>query len=309
MKAEPDQGWMGAGYAAAAYVWWGLMPAYWKLLAVVPPLEVVAHRVVWSLAFTLPLLFWLGRASELRAVLSDRRRRGALFASGGLIALNWGMFIWAVGAGRIVEASFGYFLNPLVSIALGVLLLGERMRRAQLVAVVLAIAGVCVLGFGSGTAPWLPLALAATFALYGLVRKVTQVSSLVGLTIETSLISPLAVGLLLFQAHAGEAHFGGDARVTGLLALSGVLTALPLLWFARAARSLPLSTLGFFQYLAPTLSALLAVVFYGESFDHTRGVALLFIWAGILVFSLDSLRLDRSSRVPLSVAPSAAPRE
>jgi len=298
---------MGAGYAAAAYTWWGVMPAYWKLLASISPLEVVAHRVLWSLVFTVPLLLWLGRASELRSVLADRRRRWALLASGALIGLNWGMFIWAVGAGRIVEASFGYFLNPLVSIALGVALLGERMRRAQLVAVFLAIAGVCVLGFGSGTAPWLPLALAATFALYGLLRKVTLVSSLVGLTIETSLIAPLALGTLAFLARSGESHFGADARVTALLACSGVLTALPLLWFARAARSLPLSTLGFFQYLAPTLSALLAVIRYGESFDHVRGAALLFIWAGILVYSMDSLRSDRVEPAPVSVAPSAVP--
>ncbi|HTO54022.1 MAG TPA: EamA family transporter RarD [Myxococcota bacterium] len=298
---------MGAGYAAAAYTWWGVMPAYWKLLASISPLEVVAHRVLWSLVFTVPLLLWLGRASELRRVLADRRRRWALLASGALIGLNWGMFIWAVGAGRIVEASFGYFLNPLVSIALGVALLGERMRRAQLVAVFLAIAGVCVLGFGSGTAPWLPLALAATFALYGLLRKVTLVSSLVGLTIETSLIAPLALGTLAFLARSGESHFGADARVTALLACSGVLTALPLLWFARAARSLPLSTLGFFQYLAPTLSALLAVIRYGESFDHVRGAALLFIWAGILVYSMDSLRSDRVEPAPVSVAPSAVP--
>jgi chloramphenicol-sensitive protein RarD len=293
MKVAPHERWAGAGYAVAAYGWWGLVPAYWKLLGAVPPLEIVANRVLWSLLFTGPLVALLGRSSELGEVLRDRRRRLALCASGLLIALNWGIFIWAVGAGRIVETSFGYFLTPLVSIALGVALLGERVRRAQLGAIALAALGVAVLGVGSGTAPWLPLALALTFGLYGLLRKVTRVSSLVGLTIETALVVPAALAVLVAERLRGESHFAvGDLPTSLLLALSGAVTALPLLWFARAARRLPLSTLGLFQYLAPTLAALLAVGFYGEAFTQTRALALVCIWAGIGVFSLDSLRAE-----------------
>jgi len=310
MKAKPDGRWTGAGYAVAAYGWWGFVPAYWKLLGNVPALEIVAHRVLWSLLFTLPLVAGLGRLGELREVLRDRRRGLALLGSGALIGLNWGIFIWAVGQGRIVETSFGYFLNPLVSIALGVALLGERMRRAQLVAVALAIAGVMVLGLGSGAAPWLPLSLAGSFALYGLVRKLTRVSSLVGLTVETGMMLPLALALVAKLELSGASHFGaGDTRATVLLALSGAMTAMPLLWFARAARSLPLSTLGFFQYLAPTLAAVLAVAFYGETFDHTRLIALGFIWAGIAVFSVDSLRSEGTAPAPMSPAVTAAPPE
>lgn len=310
MNAKPDGRWTGAGYAVAAYGWWGVVPAYWKLLGNVPALEIVAHRVLWSLLFTLPLVAGLGRLGELREVLRDRRRALALLGSGALIGLNWGIFIWAVGQGRIVETSFGYFLNPLVSIALGVALLGERMRRAQLVAVALAIAGVIVLGLGSGAAPWLPLSLAGSFALYGLVRKLTRVSSLVGLTVETGMLLPVALALVAQFELSGTSHFGaGDTRATLLLALSGAMTAMPLLWFARAARSLPLSTLGFFQYLAPTLAAILAVAFYGESFDHTRLVALSFIWAGIAVFSVDSLRSEGTAPAPMSPAVTASPPE
>jgi len=292
-KGESDESWSGAGYAAAAYVWWGLVPAYWKLFGDVPPLEIVAHRVLWSLAFTGPLVVLLGRRGELVEVLRDPRRRLALAASGALIALNWGIFIWAVGAGRIVETSFGYFLNPLVSVALGVALLGERLRPPQRAAIALAALGVVILGVGTGAAPWIPLALALTFGTYGLLRKVTRVSSLVGLTIETALVAPLALAAVAaFQAR-GVSHFAaGDGRSTALFLLSGVMTAFPLLWFARAARRLPLSTLGLFQYLAPTIAAVLAVVFYGETFDGIRALALSFIWAGIAVFSVDSLRAE-----------------
>ncbi len=290
---EDGERWAGAGYAIAAYAWWGLVPAFWKLLGAVPPFEIVAHRVVWSLLFTGPLVALLGRSSELRDVLRDRRRWLALCASGALIAVNWGIFIWAVGAGRIVETSFGYFLNPLLSVALGVAFLGERLRPAQIAALGLAALGVVVHGVGTGTPPWIPLALALTFALYGLVRKVTRVSSLVGLTIETALIAPAALATLVALGARGESHFAsGDVRTTVLLVLSGAITAMPLLWFARAARRLPLSTLGLFQYLAPTLAALLAVVFYGETFNQIRALALLCIWAGIGVFSIDSLRSE-----------------
>lgn len=290
---EPEKRWAGSGYAVAAYAWWGLVPAYWKLFGDVPPLEIVAHRVLWSLAFTGPLVVLLGRWGELREVVRDRRRGLALAASGALIALNWGIFIWAVGAGRIVETSFGYFLNPLVSVALGVALLGERLRPAQHWAIGLAALGVLILGLGAGAAPWVPLALALTFGLYGLLRKVTRVSSLVGLTIETALIAPFALGCVTWLERSGASHFAaGNSRTTALLAFSGAMTALPLLWFARAARRLPLSTLGLFQYLAPSLAAVLAVAFYGETFTQMRALSLLCIWVGIAVFSIDSLRAE-----------------
>jgi chloramphenicol-sensitive protein RarD len=314
MKGNLAGRWSGAGWALAAYGWWGVVPAYWKLFGGVSPLELVAHRVVWSLVFA---GFWaalLGRMPEVQQVLRDGQRLRALCASGALIALNWSIFIWAVTANRIVEASIGYYLNPLVSVGLGVALLGERLRRAQLVAIAFAALGVAVLGVGAGAAPWIPLVLACTFALYGLVRKVTPVSSLVGLLIETALVSPFALALLVWLARGGDDHLvSGDARTRVLLLLSGAMTALPLLWFARAARRLPLSALGLFQYLAPTLSAALAVIVYGEPLGRERALALALIWLGVAVFSLDSLRAagvtrPRSPRPEVRV-PLAAPPE
>ena len=286
-----DLGLAGAGFALAAYTVWGVMPAYWKALAEIPPTEILANRVVWSLLFTLAVLAGLGRLREVREVLRDPRHRLALFASGVLIAVNWGIFIWAVSVNRLVEASLGYYLNPLVNVGLGVVLLGERLRRLQQIAIGIAASGVIVLGLGSGAAPWLPLALAATFGLYGLVRKLTPVSSLSGLTVETALLTPLALGYVLVLGYTGEGHLGNAGlRTSALLIFSGVVTALPLIWFASAAKRLSFSTLGLFQYLAPTLSFLLAVAVYGEPFTPVRAVAFGCIWAAIALYTADSVR-------------------
>jgi chloramphenicol-sensitive protein RarD len=286
-----DLGLAGSGFALAAYTIWGVMPAYWKELAAVPPPEILANRVVWSLLFTVALLAALGRLPEVREVLRDPRRRLALLASGVLIAVNWGIFIWAVSVGRLVEASFGYYLNPIVNVALGVLLLGERLRRLQQVAVGIAAFGVIVLGVGSGAAPWLPLALAASFGVYGLLRKLTPVSSLSGLTVETALLTPLSLGYLLLLGYTGEGHLGGAGlRTSALLVFSGVATALPLIWFASAAKRLSFSTLGLYQYLAPTLSFLLAVAVYDEPFTPVRAFAFGCIWAAIALYTADSVR-------------------
>jgi len=304
----------GTGFALAAYGWWGIVPAYWKLYGDVPPLEIVAHRVVWSFAFAVVWVAILRRGAELRDVLREGRRRWALCASGVLIAVNWSVFIWAVTAGRLVEASIGYYLNPLVSVALGVALLGERLRRAQLFAIGLAACGVAVLGLAAGKPPWVPMFLAVTFALYGLVRKKTPVSSLVGLLVETALATPVALLVLVVLAQGETSHFtGGDSWLPTLFILSGAITALPLLWFARAARSLPLSLLGLFQYLAPTLSVALGVLAYGEPFGRARAVALGFIWLGVAVFTLDSFGAVEATpvlpRVPLAPEPPVAPPE
>ncbi len=281
----------GAGFALGAFALWGVLPAYWKALSNVAPAEILAHRVVWSLLFTLAIMAALGRGHELRAALRTPRHRLALFASGCLIALNWGMFIWSVSVGRLVEASFGYYLNPLVNVALGVLLLGEALSTAQRLAIGVAALGVLVLGLGSGAAPWLPLALAATFGMYGLVRKLTPVSSLAGLSVETALLSPLALGYMLVLGDTGTAQLETvDLRTSALLVFSGVVTAIPLIWFASAARRLSFSTLGVFQFLSPTLSFLLAVAVYDEPFTPVRGFAFACIWIAIGLYSVDLLQ-------------------
>ncbi len=269
-----------------------MLPAYWKALANVAPPEILANRVVWSLLFTVAIAAMLGRTHELRAALRVPRHRLALFASGILIATNWGLFIWSVSVGRLVEASFGYYLNPLVNVALGVLLLGERLSRPQQIAIAVAALGVVALGFEAGGAPWLPLALAATFGLYGLVRKLTPVSSLAGFSVETALLSPLALGYLLLLGDTGAGHLtAADPRTTALLVLSGIVTALPLIWFASAAKRLSFSTLGVIQYLGPTLSFLLAVLVYDEPFTALRAFAFACIWVAVGLYSVDLLRV------------------
>jgi chloramphenicol-sensitive protein RarD len=290
-----DLGLAGAGFALAAFTLWGVLPAYWKALSNVAPAEILAHRVVWSLLFTLAIAAALGRSHELRLALGTPRYRLALFASGILIAANWGIFIWSVSVGRLVEASFGYYLNPLVNVALGVLMLGERLSVLQKIAIGVAVLGVLALGFGSGAAPWLPLALASTFGMYGLVRKLTPVSSLAGLSVETAMLAPLALGYMLVLGDTGAGHLGtADLRTSALLVFSGIVTALPLIWFASAARRLSFSTLGIVQYLSPTLSFLLAVLVYGEPFTPVRAFAFACIWIAVGLYSVDLLRSARA---------------
>ncbi|MEX2204624.1 MAG: EamA family transporter RarD [Myxococcota bacterium] len=296
-----DLGLAGCAFALGAFTLWGVLPAYWKALGNVAPPEILAHRVVWSLLFTLAIAAAMGRLPELRAALATRRNRLALFASGILIAANWGMFIWSVSVGRLVEASFGYYINPLVNVALGVLLLGERLSGLQRIAIGVAALGVLALGVGTGATPWLPLALAATFGLYGLVRKLTPVSSLAGFSVETSMLAPLALGYLLVLGDSGAGQLAvTDLRTSVLLIFSGVVTALPLIWFASAAKRLSFSTLGILQYLSPTLSFLLAVGVYGEPFSEFHAFAFACVWVAVGLYSVDLLR--GGAAAPVEVA-------
>jgi chloramphenicol-sensitive protein RarD len=285
----------GALYAALAYGTWGVLPIYWKLLGAVPLAEVLAHRVVGTVLFTAVLLAALGQLPELREALRSARERRALLASGLLIGVNWGVFIWAVGAGRIVETSLGYYLNPIVNVLLGTLLLREHLRRAQLFAVALAASGVLVMLVSHGSLPWVALSLAVSFGLYGLLHKLTHVRPIAALAIETGVLAPAALGYLAFAtAPLGGALVSADALPRTLLALAGPVTALPLLCFASAARRLRLSTLGLFQYLAPTLALLVAVFLYGEAFTRAHAVAFALIWSALALYSADALQASRS---------------
>jgi len=224
-----------------------------------------------------------------------RRERLSLLASGLLIALNWGVFIWAVGASRIVETSLGYYLNPIVNVLLGTLLLRERLRRAQLIAVALAGSGVLVMLLSHGEPPWIALALAVSFGLYGLMHKLTRVRPIAGLAIETGVLAPAALAYLAFATQpTGGALLTAGPLAQTLLALAGPVTALPLLCFASAARRLRLSTLGLFQYLAPTLALLLAVFLYGEPFTRAHAVAFALIWSALALYTADALQASRS---------------
>lgn len=281
----------GGLYAVAAYGAWGVVPVYWKWLGAIPAGEMLAHRVVWSVPLLFAFVLVFGRGRALLAALRAPRVVGLLLASTALIAANWGIFLWAVQTGHLLEASLGYYVNPLVNVALGVALLGERLTRGKAFAVGLAAVSVIFLGVATGRPPFIALTLAGTFAVYGLIRKLASVDALVGLFVETLLGLLPAAGWLAWLSTRGATSFPAPTAGGSLLiAAAGVVTVLPLLAFTAAARRLPLSTLGFFQYLAPTGQLLLGVFAYGEPLSPARLVAFGGIWAAIALFSWASLR-------------------
>lgn len=281
-----------------AYGLWGVVAAYWKLLADVDPIELIAHRAIWGLVAFIAIVIGAHQWGALRQAMRDRKLVATMAGSSALLALNWGVFVSATLHGYLLEASLGYFINPLVSIALGTLVLGERLRRLQWVAITLAAIGVGLLTWHAGRVPWISLVLAATFGLYGLVRKMARVEALVGSAIETFLLAPVAVIYLVAIGGGVAPH--ASAPTLALLVGTGVVTAVPLVLFTSAARRLPLSTVGFLQYLAPTGQFLLAVLAFGEPLAHARLLAFGWIWAGLAVFSVD---LWRAARPALPVAP------
>jgi chloramphenicol-sensitive protein RarD len=265
-----------------------VLPVYWKLLAAVPAHEILAHRIVWSVPLLAGWLAVRGRGGELRAAVAAPRVLAVLAVTTVLIAGNWWTYIWAVNSGRIVEASLGYFINPLVSVVLGVIFLRERLGRRRVLALALAAAGVAVLTLRLGRLPWVAFALALSFGLYGLLRKQVRAEAETGLLVETAFLWPFALGFLWLREAAGEAAFGHTGTGGGvLLAATGVVTVLPLVWFTRGARRLPLATIGFLQYLAPTLQFLLGVAVYREPFTAGHLAAFALIWAGLAVFTVD----------------------
>jgi chloramphenicol-sensitive protein RarD len=287
----------GLLYGIAAYSLWGVIPLFWKLLVHVDPVEILAHRAVWGLGAFVGLALIAGVWPEVRVALRDRRTLAVMALSGALLAINWGTFVAAVATDHLLDASLGYFINPLVSVALGMVVLGERLRRLQWLAIALAATGVALLTVDAGTLPWISLVLAVTFGLYGLVRKTAKVDSLVGSTVETAIMTPIAIAYLVFLAARGGGALGHAGTTTELLLVAtGVITAVPLLLFTSAARRLPLSTVGFLQYLAPTGQFLLAVLAFGEPFARGKLAAFACIWAGLAVFSLDAWRVSQGLR-------------
>lgn len=283
MTSHPTRS--GYLYGIAALTSWGLLPIYWKQLAAVPSLEVIGHRAVWSVVFLLLFCTARGVISELLSVLKAPRKVAMLALTGGLIASNWLVYVWGVTHGMLLEASLGYFLSPLVTIALGAFFLHEHLSLNKKCAVGLASIGVFLKTVSAGTVPWLGLSLAFSMSLYGFFRKKLGVSSLVGLTVETLLLAPVALTYLIFLSSKGESHFLSEGiPTTALLVLTGVCTSLPLMWFVRAGQLLPLSTLGILQYLSPTLQLLLAVVAFGEPMTSGALLSFSLIWVAIALY-------------------------
>ncbi|CAN5646961.1 EamA family transporter RarD [soil metagenome] len=286
----------GAGYAVLAYGFWGFVPIYWKLIASVPAMQTVAHRVGWSVLALIPLLLATKKIPELVATLKSKQRLLLLFVTATLLSLNWLAFIWAVTNNAVLDSSLGYFMNPLVNVAFGKIFLKERLKTAQLVAVILALAGVVALTVQVGKVPWLSIFLAVTFSAYGLLRKMAPVEPLVGLSVETLLMLPFAVGYLIWSQLTGSLEFFKNWSQDVLVALAGPVTTLPLLWFAAAGKRLQYSTLGFFQYISPTCQFLLAVFMYHEVFTRGHLYAFVCIWIALGIYLTDSLIEARKSQ-------------
>lgn len=286
----------GALAAASCYFAWGLVPLYWKQLAGIAPLELIAHRHVWSLALVLLLVLAQGTFGPVRAALGTPRSLGLNFLSASLLTGNWLIYVWGVNTGHVIECSLGYFLVPLVNVALGRWVLHEPLRRLQWVAIACAAAGVAGMVAQLGRPPWIALALAGTWGGYGLLRKKSPLGSLSGLTVETLLLAPFAVGWLLWQYHTGAGALGRVDAPTHLLILSsGVITAVPLLLFAYGARRIRLSTMGLLQYLAPTVQLALGVWVYHEPFARERLAGFTLIWAGLALYTADNLWMQRKT--------------
>ncbi|HWA45252.1 MAG TPA: EamA family transporter RarD [Hypericibacter adhaerens] len=284
----------GALYALGCFCLWGLNPVYFKTVATVPVIEVLAHRVVWSVPFLAILVALSRRWPHVADVLRNRRARSILMLTALILATNWSLYIWAVASAQIVQSGLGYYINPLVNMLLGTLVLHERLKPWQWAAVALAAAGVLNLAIAYGEFPWLAVSLAVTFGVYGLLRKIVAAESLDGLMVETLLLLPVALALLVYLAVIDAGSFGTvSTHLDLMLILAGPVTAVPLLLFAAAARKLRLAALGFCQYLSPTLQLLLAVAVYGEPFTPAHLVTFGCVWIAIVIYSLDSLRGQR----------------
>ncbi len=287
---------VGVAYGVSAYLWWGLCPIYFKAIAHVWAIEVLAHRVAWSVLFLHAFLVIQRRWQTAMRHVWHRGTVLRLIGSTILIACNWLTFIWAVTSGRVSEASLGYFMNPLVSVLLAFAILGERLRRLQWASVVLAAIGVGWWTVHCESWPWISMVLAFTFGLYGLLRKTIRVDSLTALTAETTLLTPMAIAFLAWTIATGQGAFlHVSTSTTLLLSIAGVITAVPLIWFGHAAKRLRLSTVGFLQYIAPTGQLLLAVFLFGEPFTRQNAVSFAFIWCALLIYSLDGYVAFRSS--------------
>ena len=286
----------GLWVAIASFVLWGLMPLYWHLLKMVPSLQIVAHRVVWSTLLVVAWLLWKNGRGWLRAALARPRAAWMLALSGALIGFNWSLYIWAVNAGHVVESSLGYFINPLLNVVLGVVFLHERLSRVKWLAVAFAAAGVAWLTVQFGQPPWIAICLALSFALYGLLRKLLAIDAVAGLGVESVYLFLPAIAVVAWGEMHGQGGFlplnGVDAWGAGadaLLIFGGALTALPLIGFAFAVRRVPLSVVGLLQYIAPTLQFLTGVFVFHEGFDQQRLIGFVFIWIGLAIFASESV--------------------
>lgn len=291
----------GIWYGIAAYAMWGFFPIYWKLLHEVPALQLLGHRIVWSFLLLLAYIFITKQWKEFRSVAFDGKTLRIYTVAGILLSLNWLIYVWGVNAGFIVETSLGYFINPLLSVLFGVIFLRERLRPMQWLPVVIAAIGVTYLTVTYGRLPWIALSLAVSFGLYGLVKKLSPLGSVYGLTLETGIVFPVAIIYLVVLQAGGSGAFLHDGTTVDLLLVgAGIVTTIPLLMFASAAKQIPLNMIGVLQYFAPTIQFLIGVFIYKEPFDHTRLIGFSIVWLALIVFWVENLI---AHRVPVQAIP------
>jgi chloramphenicol-sensitive protein RarD len=276
----------GFAYAIGAYVLWGFLPLYMKMVDHMPAVEVVAHRVLWSIPVAGIIVLWLKRTEDLKAALKSPRTLLMACVTAALISINWGVYVWAIAEGRAIEGALGYYINPLINVLLGVVLLGERFTKLQMAAVACAVIAVCFLTFGAGKLPWVSLALAGSFGIYGYLRKTLPVGPTQGFLLEVIILAIPALIVVFWINATGNGHFGqtgwGDM---GLLMFAGPATAIPLILYAFGAKQLRYTTMGILQYIAPTMIFLTAVFVFGEPFSSIQAIAFGFIWTGLALYT------------------------
>ncbi|MBB2480285.1 EamA family transporter RarD [Bacillus sp. APMAM] len=297
----------GVFYAAFSYIFWGVLPVYWKWLQHVSADEILANRIFWSFAFMVILLIvtkkWKKFVETIKNLKTDRKTGLSLIVASILITMNWFIYIWAVNADHIVEASLGYYINPLISILLGVFVLKERLNYVQIISFLLAAIGVIILTLSYGHFPWVAFSLALTFGLYGLVKKVIKVDSSIGLTLETMTVTPFAIIFLIYLSLKGNLSiFSGSLGTDLLLMGGGIVTATPLLFFAKGAQVIPMYLLGFLQYIAPTIMLILGVFFYNEHFTKAHIWSFVCIWAAIIILSASNVYKSSKWKKPNSIS-------
>jgi chloramphenicol-sensitive protein RarD len=285
----------------AAYLMWGFFPIYWKLLHDVPALQVIGHRIAWSFVLLIMVILATKQWTAFRSAALEWKTIGIYSIAAVLLSINWLIYVWGVNAGFIVETSLGYFINPLISVLLGVLFLRERLRTVQWIPIGIAATGVIYLTFTYGRLPWIALSLAFSFGIYGLVKKLAPLGSLYGLTLETALVFPIALIYLAFVGFTGTGSFLREGTLTNILLIgTGAVTSIPLLMFASAARQIPLTMIGVLQYVAPTLQFLIGVFLYHEPFDHSRLIGFSMVWLALIILWVENYL---AHRVPVPTIP------
>lgn len=285
----------GYGYSIQAYIAWGILPIYWKLIDTVPASEILAHRILWSFVF----LFIVLRSKSdfnLKSILNNKKLRNSLIVSSIMIGINWGLYIYAVNNDRIIEASMGYYINPLVSIFLAMVFLKERLDKLKIIALIFAVLGVLYTTIHYGKFPWIAMYLAFSFGFYGLLKKTTKLDSLRSLTVETLFLAPFSLLFIVFKGFKGTGQIStGSIKIDILLIVAGIVTTMPLLWFSKGAKRIPLTSVGFLQYIAPSLMLILGIFVYKEKFTKEHFVSFGLIWIALILYSISLIRSIRKN--------------